>query len=200
MVSIYTCLSIIWSVYLFNWLLMVNVCILNPYQLQNCPNLGVFWFSGLCCILLCLIVFRLYLFCSRLYFVVLVNKVCYFHEDLILDTVWRTVWWLLPLILMTKHRMSVALIRAMHILVFPVCFYSFQCVTFSDFDLQIPSIHILRYTTEVLGVILALLDDSDDSVQLTAVTCLLMVFTPAFLTAYESTYVSSSTCSSTWNI
>jgi len=40
---------------------------------------------------------------------------------------------------------------------------------------QIPSIHILRYTTEVLGVILALLDDSDDSVQLTAVTCLLMV-------------------------
>ncbi|KAF7147161.1 hypothetical protein RHSIM_Rhsim03G0088500 [Rhododendron simsii] len=40
---------------------------------------------------------------------------------------------------------------------------------------QIPSINILRYTTEVLGVILALLDDSDDSVQLTAVTCLLMV-------------------------
>uniref|UniRef100_A0A5B6ZUL3 Uncharacterized protein n=1 Tax=Davidia involucrata TaxID=16924 RepID=A0A5B6ZUL3_DAVIN len=41
---------------------------------------------------------------------------------------------------------------------------------------QIPSIHILRYTTQVLGVILALLDDSDESVQLTAVSCLLMVF------------------------
>ncbi|KAF5953918.1 hypothetical protein HYC85_006774 [Camellia sinensis] len=40
---------------------------------------------------------------------------------------------------------------------------------------QIPSIHILRYTPEVLGVILALLDDSDESVQLTAVSCLLMV-------------------------
>ncbi|MED6125911.1 Protein SHOOT GRAVITROPISM 6, partial [Stylosanthes scabra] len=33
---------------------------------------------------------------------------------------------------------------------------------------QIPSIHILKYTSQVLGVILALLDDSDESVQLTA--------------------------------
>lgn len=41
--------------------------------------------------------------------------------------------------------------------------------------LQIPSIHILKYTAQVLGVILALLDDSDESVQLTAVSCLLMV-------------------------
>ncbi|XP_061352593.1 protein SHOOT GRAVITROPISM 6 isoform X2 [Gastrolobium bilobum] len=40
---------------------------------------------------------------------------------------------------------------------------------------QIPSIHILKYTTQVLGVILALLDDSDESVQLTAVSCLLMI-------------------------
>ncbi|XP_059667544.1 protein SHOOT GRAVITROPISM 6 isoform X2 [Cornus florida] len=40
---------------------------------------------------------------------------------------------------------------------------------------QIPSIHILQYTTQVLGVILALLDDSDEPVQLTAVSCLLMV-------------------------
>ncbi|XAR69166.1 hypothetical protein NMG60_11000655 [Bertholletia excelsa] len=40
---------------------------------------------------------------------------------------------------------------------------------------QIPSIHVLRYTTEILGVILALLDDSDESVQSTAVSCLLMV-------------------------
>lgn len=40
---------------------------------------------------------------------------------------------------------------------------------------QIPSIHILQYTTQVLGVILALLEDLDESVQLTAVSCLLMV-------------------------
>ncbi|KAL6141890.1 hypothetical protein ACLB2K_060176 [Fragaria x ananassa] len=38
---------------------------------------------------------------------------------------------------------------------------------------QIPSIQMLQYTSQVLGVILALLDDSDESVQLTAVTCLL---------------------------
>ncbi|KAI7993049.1 Protein SHOOT GRAVITROPISM 6 [Camellia lanceoleosa] len=51
-----------------------------------------------------------------------------------------------------------------------------EFVRYSDgFVLQIPSIHILRYTPEVLGVILALLDDSDESVQLTAVSCLLMV-------------------------
>ncbi|KAK4272815.1 hypothetical protein QN277_021318 [Acacia crassicarpa] len=37
---------------------------------------------------------------------------------------------------------------------------------------QIPSIHILKYTAQVLGVILALLDDCDESVQLTAVLCL----------------------------
>lgn len=41
--------------------------------------------------------------------------------------------------------------------------------------LQMPSIHVLQYTTQILGVILALLDDSDESVQLTAVSCLLMV-------------------------
>ncbi|KAK1562913.1 hypothetical protein Q3G72_018949 [Acer saccharum] len=40
---------------------------------------------------------------------------------------------------------------------------------------QMPSIHIYQYTTQVLGVILALLDDSDESVQLTAVSCLLMI-------------------------
>ncbi|XP_038697854.1 protein SHOOT GRAVITROPISM 6 isoform X2 [Tripterygium wilfordii] len=37
---------------------------------------------------------------------------------------------------------------------------------------QTPSIHIYQYTTQVLGVILALLDDSEESVQLTAVSCL----------------------------
>ncbi|KAK8708809.1 hypothetical protein V6N13_059845 [Hibiscus sabdariffa] len=39
----------------------------------------------------------------------------------------------------------------------------------------IPSVHIYQYTTQVLGVILALLDDLDESVQLTAVSCLLMI-------------------------
>ncbi|XP_054824729.1 protein SHOOT GRAVITROPISM 6-like isoform X2 [Prosopis cineraria] len=41
--------------------------------------------------------------------------------------------------------------------------------------IKIPSINILEYATQVLGVILALLDDSDESVQLTAVSCLLMI-------------------------
>ncbi|XP_021677399.2 protein SHOOT GRAVITROPISM 6 isoform X1 [Hevea brasiliensis] len=40
---------------------------------------------------------------------------------------------------------------------------------------QIPSIHIYQYTTQILGVIVALLDDLDESVQLTAVSCLLTV-------------------------
>ncbi|KAM3689336.1 hypothetical protein ACB098_09G040300 [Castanea mollissima] len=40
---------------------------------------------------------------------------------------------------------------------------------------QIPSIDILQYTSQVLGVILALLEDPDESVQLTAVSCLLMI-------------------------
>lgn len=47
--------------------------------------------------------------------------------------------------------------------------------SWKNFGLQLPSIHILLYTAQVLGVILALLDDSDESVQLTAVSCLLMV-------------------------
>ena len=42
--------------------------------------------------------------------------------------------------------------------------------------LQIPPIRINTHTKEILGVILALLDDSDDSVQLTAVLCLLSVY------------------------
>lgn len=48
-------------------------------------------------------------------------------------------------------------------------------LTYPRFLFQMPSIHILQYTAQVLGVILALLDDSDESVQLTAVSCLLMV-------------------------
>lgn len=45
----------------------------------------------------------------------------------------------------------------------------------SWFSVQIPSNNISQYTAQVLGVILALLDDLDESVQLTAVSCLLMV-------------------------
>lgn len=40
---------------------------------------------------------------------------------------------------------------------------------------QIPPVHINTHTKEILGVILALLDDSDESVQLTAVLCLLSI-------------------------
>ncbi|XP_022143882.1 protein SHOOT GRAVITROPISM 6 [Momordica charantia] len=40
---------------------------------------------------------------------------------------------------------------------------------------QIPVIQILQYTAQVLGVILALLDDVDESVQSTALSCLLMI-------------------------
>ncbi|KAL3825838.1 hypothetical protein ACJIZ3_021867 [Penstemon smallii] len=40
---------------------------------------------------------------------------------------------------------------------------------------QMPSIHVIQYTTQILSVIVALLDDSDESVQLTAVSCLLTV-------------------------
>ncbi|XP_068646001.1 protein SHOOT GRAVITROPISM 6 isoform X2 [Aristolochia californica] len=40
---------------------------------------------------------------------------------------------------------------------------------------QIPSGYILQYSTQVMGVIVVLLEDPDESVQLTAVQCLLMV-------------------------
>ncbi|PIA54938.1 hypothetical protein AQUCO_00901089v1 [Aquilegia coerulea] len=40
---------------------------------------------------------------------------------------------------------------------------------------QIPSTHILQHVTQVVGVIVALLEDPDESVQLTAVLCLLTV-------------------------
>lgn len=45
---------------------------------------------------------------------------------------------------------------------------------------QMPSACMNHYTTQVIGVILALLDDLDESVQLTAVSCLLMVTTQYF--------------------
>ncbi|XP_031378372.1 protein SHOOT GRAVITROPISM 6 isoform X2 [Punica granatum] len=50
---------------------------------------------------------------------------------------------------------------------------------------QIPSLHILQYTAQVLSVILALLDDMDESVQLTAVSCLLMILESAPSDAVE---------------
>ncbi|CAI0469322.1 unnamed protein product [Linum tenue] len=40
---------------------------------------------------------------------------------------------------------------------------------------QIPSVHISHYTTQILGVIVALMDDAEESVQSTAVSCLLMI-------------------------
>ncbi|KAJ6742502.1 MAESTRO HEAT-LIKE REPEAT FAMILY MEMBER 1 [Salix viminalis] len=40
---------------------------------------------------------------------------------------------------------------------------------------QIPSLHIYQHTIQILGMIVALLDDLDESVQLTAVSCLLMI-------------------------
>ncbi|KAI6675717.1 hypothetical protein NL676_003623 [Syzygium grande] len=50
---------------------------------------------------------------------------------------------------------------------------------------QIPSVHIVQYTAQVLGVILALLDDTDESVQLTAVSCLLTILDSARNEAVE---------------
>ncbi|KAL8154351.1 hypothetical protein V2J09_012111 [Rumex salicifolius] len=50
---------------------------------------------------------------------------------------------------------------------------------------QIPSAHINQYTAQVLGVLLALLEDSDDSVQLTAVTCLQMILETSSSDAVE---------------
>lgn len=46
---------------------------------------------------------------------------------------------------------------------------------------QIPSLHIYQHTIQILGMIVALLDDLDESVQLTAVSCLLMVIYPLSL-------------------
>ncbi|XP_074269139.1 protein SHOOT GRAVITROPISM 6 isoform X2 [Silene latifolia] len=50
---------------------------------------------------------------------------------------------------------------------------------------QIPSVQINQYTTQVLGVILALLEDSDESVQLTAVSCLLLILELSSFEAVE---------------
>ncbi|WRX23501.1 hypothetical protein QQP08_015988 [Theobroma cacao] len=49
------------------------------------------------------------------------------------------------------------------------------CRHVSDESPAIPSVHIYQYTNQVLGVILSLLDDLDESVQLTAVSCLLTI-------------------------
>ncbi|KAK4392143.1 protein SHOOT GRAVITROPISM 6 [Sesamum angolense] len=50
---------------------------------------------------------------------------------------------------------------------------------------QMPPVHVLQYTTQILSVIVALLDDPDESVQLTAVSCLLTVLASASTVAVE---------------
>ncbi|XP_020549473.1 protein SHOOT GRAVITROPISM 6 [Sesamum indicum] len=50
---------------------------------------------------------------------------------------------------------------------------------------QMPPVHVLQYTTQILSVIVALLDDPDESVQLTAVSCLLTVLASASTAAVE---------------
>ncbi|GAV58925.1 hypothetical protein CFOL_v3_02458 [Cephalotus follicularis] len=57
---------------------------------------------------------------------------------------------------------------------------------------QMPSIYICRYTTQVVGVIVALLDDSDESVQLTAVSCLLLVLESSPRDAVEPVFLNLS--------
>lgn len=42
-------------------------------------------------------------------------------------------------------------------------------------SMQMPPVHVVQYTIQILSVIVALLDDPDESVQLTAVSCLLTV-------------------------
>ncbi|KAL9150059.1 hypothetical protein ABFS82_12G145000 [Erythranthe guttata] len=50
---------------------------------------------------------------------------------------------------------------------------------------QMPSVHVVQYTTQILSVIVALLDDPDESVQLTAVSCLLTVLATSSTDAVE---------------
>ncbi|CAI9097916.1 OLC1v1034435C1 [Oldenlandia corymbosa var. corymbosa] len=57
---------------------------------------------------------------------------------------------------------------------------------------QMPSVHILQYTSQILSVILALLDDSDHSVQLTSVSCLLQVLSSSSNEAVEPILLSLS--------
>ncbi|KAI3447537.1 hypothetical protein Pfo_004202 [Paulownia fortunei] len=50
---------------------------------------------------------------------------------------------------------------------------------------QMPPGHVVQYTTQILSVIVALLDDPDESVQLTAVSCLLTVLGSSSTDAVE---------------
>ncbi|KAL3623358.1 Protein SHOOT GRAVITROPISM 6 [Castilleja foliolosa] len=50
---------------------------------------------------------------------------------------------------------------------------------------QMPPVHVVQYTTQILSVIVALLDDTDESVQLTAVSCLLKVLGSSSTDAVE---------------
>ncbi|KAI4319538.1 hypothetical protein MLD38_033124 [Melastoma candidum] len=58
---------------------------------------------------------------------------------------------------------------------------------------QIPAIQIARYAPKVLGVILASLDDTEESVQLTAVSCLLKILESAPNEAVEPILLNLST-------
>ncbi|CAN1770485.1 Protein SHOOT GRAVITROPISM 6 [Linum perenne] len=52
---------------------------------------------------------------------------------------------------------------------------SCSCCIVRVCSIQIPAVHISQYTTQILGVIVALMDDADESVQSTAVSCLLTI-------------------------
>lgn len=51
-----------------------------------------------------------------------------------------------------------------------------------------PPVHVIQYTIQILSVIVALLDDPDESVQLTAVTCLLTVIYQMFFYSINNFY------------
>lgn len=52
--------------------------------------------------------------------------------------------------------------------------------------MQMPPVRVIQYTIQILSVIVALLDDSDESVQLTAVSCLLTVIELIFYSINKS--------------
>ena len=51
-------------------------------------------------------------------------------------------------------------------------FYNVLCASFALHSVQMPPVRVIEYTIQILSVIVALLDDPDESVQLTAVSCL----------------------------
>ncbi|CAA0829709.1 Protein SHOOT GRAVITROPISM 6 [Striga hermonthica] len=57
---------------------------------------------------------------------------------------------------------------------------------------QMPLVHVVQFNTQILSVIVALLDDPDESVQLTAVSCLLTVLGSSSAAAVEPVLLSLS--------